>query len=269
MKKTILFSIALIIISCNHQSKKQGESSRDNITEEEEAQIKAEKRQENNLPPKPEKHTWHYEICNYTGTYDANQYSKEQLENTLKWLIGGQGTITPFSIFSPEDLKRVDKDAVEQEFNETLKNLNSLSYINTPYFKEIKQQRIKEIERIKLLSLIQIESYSNPKVLRKDNYSKEQCSESTNALIAGGDKLLAMRRKMAEKSRDEGNTGAWDRYIEETKSDNELELARVHVTTFGWWNCVNKSIDRVNPYEAHESGFMALFEDITMECEEP
>jgi hypothetical protein len=269
MKKILLMSIALIMFSCNNQSTKQNETSQDIITDEQEVEVKVETQPETNVPPKPEKHTWFFQICNYTGTYDANQYSNEQLENTLKYLVKGQGTMTPFSIFTPDDLKSVDKDAVEQEFNETLKNLNSLKFINTPYFNKIRKQRKKEVERIKLLSLIRIESFSNPEVLRNDSYSKEQCSEYTNALIAGGDELLAMRKKMAEKSRDEGNTGAWDRYIEETKSDNELEFARVHVSTFGWWNCVNNSIDRVNPTEAHNSGFMALFEDIKEECEEP
>lgn len=166
-------------------------------------------------------------------------------------------------------MKNVNKQEAEQKFNESLKALNSLEFVNTPYFNKIKQKRIKEIERLKLLSLLEIESYSNPKILMNDSYSKEQCSEYTNALIAGGDVLLKMRKKMAEESRDEGNTDAWGRYIKEKESGNEMEYARVFVTTFGWWNCVNNSIERVDGNDVNLSGFMKLFDNITTECEEP
>ncbi len=269
MKKTLFFFLAAIMFSCNNGSKKQEQSASSDIADEQVAEVKSKVEKKKNLPPQSEKYTWFFEMCDYSGTYDANQYSDQQLENTLKWLLKGEGTMKPFSIFQPGDLNRLDRDEVEREFDQILANLKSLEFVETPYFNELKESRIKEVERLQLLSLMQIESFSNPEVFRQDAYSKEQCSEYTNALIAGGDELLAMRKKMAEQSRDEGNSSAWEQYIEEAHSDNELELARIHVSTFGWWNCVNSSIERIDAYEAHENKFLELFQEVTRECEQP
>ena len=221
------------------------------------------------LAPKPEKFSWFFGMCNYTGTYDANKYTEEQLKNTLDYLIHGKGTLKLFSIFTPDDLKRIKERDIEQEYNKILKELKSIEFVNTRYFNEIKQKQIKHVERMKTLSLLEIKSYSDPKVLLNDPYTKEHCTEYTNALIAGGDALLDMRKKMAEESRDSGNNAAWPKYIEESESSNKLELARIYVSTFGWWNCVNNGIEYLDEYELHESGFLSLFNDITKECEEP
>ena len=269
MKKTLIYLLAAVMFSCNTAPKQQQEAAQPEDTAEQVEEAQKEVQEKADLPPQPKEFSWFFGMCDYKGTYDSHQYSEKELENTLKWLINGEGTMKPFSIFQPADLQRVDKDAVEEEFDQTLQNLKTLGFVNTSYIEELKKKRIKEVERLKLLSLMQIESFSNPGVLQDDAYSKDDCSEYTNALIAGGDELLAMRKKMAEQSRDEGNSSAWERYIEETQSDNALELARIHVSTFGWWNCVNTSIERVDMHQAHETEFLKLFENVTMECEEP
>lgn len=269
MKRILFFLLAAVMLSCNTAPKQQQESSKPEDTAERVEEAQKEVKEKVDLPPQPKEFSWFFMMCDYTGTYDSIQYSEEELENTLKWLINGEGTVKPFSIFDPADLQRVDKEAVEEEFDQTLQNLKTLGFVNTPYFKELKESRINEVEQLKLLSLMQIESFSNPGILQDDAYSKDDCREYTNALIAGGDELLAMRKKMAEQSRGEGNSSAWERYIEETQSDNELELARIHVSTFGWWNCVNTSIERVDMHQAHETEFLRFFENVTMECEEP
>jgi hypothetical protein len=174
-----------------------------------------------------------------------------------------------FTIFNSDDLKRARERNVEKEYDKILKELNSKEFINTPFFDEIKQKRVEQVERIKALSLLELESYSNPSVLLKDPYTKNHCKEYVDALIASGNTLLEMREKMAKKSIENGNDLAWDRYLEDSKSPNKLELAQIYVTTLGWWNCVNKSIDYLDGYELHESGFLSLFQNITKECEEP
>ncbi len=269
MKKILYLAFTLIFWGCNNQQNEQKTSATENNTKEQKTENQAENQNKTILPLKPETFTWFFGMCDYTATFDADLYTKEELENTLKYLIQGEGTSKSVTIFTPEDLRKIDKKVLEKEFTEILNSLHSLKFVNTPYFNEIKQKRIKEIERIELLTFIEIESYKNPKVLESDKYSKENCSEYTNALIAGGDKLLALRKKMAELSRDEGNNNAWNDYLAETKSDKRLELARIFVSTFGWWNCVNESIERVEGDEAHQAGFLKLFNDVKVECEEP
>jgi hypothetical protein len=262
--KIFVLLFVIVLCGCGGEQNKKDQATQHDIEEGQLDHVQ----QEKNIPLKNEEFTWFFEMCDYEGTYVAGKYTTKQLENTLQYLVSGEGTSQPFSIFSPDDLKRVNRVEVERKFDKTLKSLKTLEFVNTPYFNEIKQKRIAEIERLKLLSLIQIDSYSKPKVLLSDDYSKVQCDEYTNALIAGGDELLSMRKKMAEQSRDEGNSLAMSRFIEETQSGEQLEFARVFVSTFGWWNCVNYSIERVETWEAHKR-FIQLFDEITEECEEP
>lgn len=212
---------------------------------------------------------WKYSLCNYTGKYDANKFTNKQLENTLKYLVNSDGTSVSVIIFTARDLKDYKRENVKFEFDDRLRKLKTLEFVKIPFFEKIKEKRIQEVERTKLLTLMKLDAYTNAEVLRNDKYSNKQCAEYSNALIAGGQTLLDLRKKMAEEESKAGNEIAMERYLEETKTNNELLLARIYVIAMGWWNCVNNSIDRVDEYEAHQNGFLKLFESVSFECDEP
>lgn len=260
MKKLFYLFLTIALFACTSQPNNQAETNTHQTTDNS---------QTKNLPPKPENYSWFFEMCDYSGTFDANKYSKTQLDNTLEYLLNGKGTLTNYSIYDVKSLEKIDKKAIEHDYNQRLEELKSLEYINTPFFDQLKQQRINEIERVKLLSIMHIEQFENPEVLLNDTYSANQCKEYTTPLVQGGNELLVLRKKMAEQSRDEGNSNAWERYTNETKSDDPILAARVFVSTFGWWNCVNNSIKRPNASQIHEENFLKLFEDVAKECEMP
>ncbi|MFW5768205.1 MAG: hypothetical protein ACOCXO_07550, partial [Bacteroidota bacterium] len=206
MNKIYILSIFVLILSgCNDQSGNQELNPQDD-SDRGKTETNREDKAEGNkdISSKLKQYDWHFISCAYEGTYDAGKYSKEQLENTMEYLIQAHGTSRPFSIFRVEDLQNVQKDEVEEELNQTLDKLNNLTFISTPAFNKVKQKRISNMQRLKKLYLMELESYSNPKVLLNDEYSKNECSKYTKALIAGGDSLLALRKEMAEQSRDEG-----------------------------------------------------------------
>jgi len=270
MKNFLLMIMLMLLAACGNNTQNSNDNSTDsNIVEQAGVNETLNTEASENIKPNLQKYTWEFGMCEYTGTFDANKYTKEQFKNTIEWLLLGKGTTTSVSIFKIEDLGTINQSDLEKEFAESLQNLNSLEFVGTPFFIDLKKKRINEIERQKLLTFMQIESYKNPKVLNNDSYSKNNCGKYTSALIKGGDALLAAWKEMAEKWRNDGNSSAWERYNNEYSSANKLDYARVSVTTFGWWNCVNESIERVDGYVAHDEQFVKLFNDVKKTCEEP
>lgn len=268
MKKLFLYFTILFIASCSNNASDNEENIVANITTNKTETILVSKiEQDENLPSKPVKYNWFHEFCNYSGNYDANKTTKETLDNTMEFLVRG---IVPsgFSLMSVENLKYVDKEATEKEYDDLILKLKTKKFINSEYFNNLKQQRIKVVQRSKKLNLIKLESLENPEVLLVDEYSRKNCKEHVNALINGGNTLLDAWQKMAEERRDKGNKSAWMDYQEESKkADRELR-ARLEILSFGWWNCVNASIDYVDEQVAYEE-FKKLFTDVKVECEEP
>ncbi|MDF1547977.1 MAG: hypothetical protein P1P88_09140 [Bacteroidales bacterium] len=270
--KNLLFLISLIaFVACNTNQQGEMEDKQEvssiNATVAVEQSVKTEAIE--NLPPKLKKYTWQFGMCEYQGSYDASKYTEKQLNNTIRWLLNGEGASKPSSIFNIGDVAKIDREAIDTEFKQIVQTISDAEIVNTPYFKQLKQKKLEEIKRLHLLTLMEIDAYKNPAVLNNDSYSKNSCSKYTNALIEGGAMLLAVWKEMAEKSKEEGNTSAWERYLNEFNATNKMDYARIHVTTFGWWNCVNESIERVDGYLAHDNQFIKLFSDVKKICEEP
>lgn len=259
----ILF--CLILVSCTKHNQQQ-EATTSNA-ETLEAEVKEDQHSTTSSNQKVFK--WSYTLCYYTGKYDASKFDNKQLENTLKYLVNSDGTSISVIIFTVSDLNSYNREKLKLEFDDRLRKLKTLDFIKTPFFEKIREKRIKEVERTKLLTLMMLDAYTNAEVLRNDKFSIEQCAEYSNALIAGGQNLLNLRKKMAEEASKAGNEMEMERYLQETKTINELLLARIYVSTMGWWNCVNSSIERVDDYDAHQNGFLKLFESVHFECDEP
>jgi hypothetical protein len=260
---SILF--CLILVSCTKHNKQQEATTLNAETLEN----KSKEEQYSTTSNNQNEFKWSYTLCYYTGNYDANKFTNKQLENTLKYLVNSDGTSVSVIIFTASDLNDYKRENVKLEFDDRLRKLKTLEFVKTPFFEKIKEKRIQEVERTKLLTLMKLDAYTNAEVLRNDKYSNKQCAEYANALIAGGQTLLDLRKKMAEEASKAGNEIAMERYLEETKTNNELLLARIYVIAMGWWNCVNNSIDRVDEYDAHQNGFLKLFDSVSFECDEP
>ena len=47
-----------------------------------------------------------------------------------------------------------------------------------------------------------------------------------------------------------------------------LLYAKIDLLTYGWWNCVNNSIRRVQPTDDLHQQFTRLFASVTSECDD-
>src|ERR1035437_5053507 len=145
---------------------------------------------------------WSTEFCQYSGTYDSKKYTEAQLRDTLKLAMHGEYSLmTDATAFSYEDIPKLSMASLENEYKTKLAALKALDIVHTKYFDDLKSQKLAEIEQVYELSRVSIMAYKGPKVLT--SYSDAEACKKTYAtpLIAGGNDLLAVWRKVNEDSR--------------------------------------------------------------------
>ncbi len=84
--------------------------------------------------------------------------------------------------------------------------------------------------------------------------------------------LNAWEALVEEKCRNNGSPESLRReYREQNASPQRLEYARMFVTTFGWWNCANHSIEYAPANTmAQNEAFRKLFsKTINLACDDP
>ena len=216
---------------------------------------------------------WADELCRYQGTYNSKKYTAKQLANTAKLFDHGSFSFQPTAtVFTPVDLGRFDLAAVDAEYQKVTAELTELEIVNTPFWQELRKQKLAEIKQVYELSRLTILGHTDPKVLNQLEGSQSCKTKYAAPLIAGGDSLLKAWKTLNEESRKQnGNPNEVKRKFEsEMASKDRLKFALVEVMTFGWWNCANNSIKYVNYDGTQEREFRKLFVRVKkIECEEP
>jgi len=218
---------------------------------------------------------WDDVLCRFKGTYDPSKISLQTIEETKKLIDFGMGLPlqTDKTVWSPDDVSKLDADALDKEYTETLKMLEDLKPADTEFFRDLKAKHIETLKRSYEFGKVTIRAYADPTVLRDYQESQQACFTSWGLpLIAGGDALLSAWRELHEEQLK--RNGAPDllnaRFNERYASEQRNEWARVEIMNFGWWNCVNKSIPYVENDGSAEEQFKKLFVKVeTLECDEP
>jgi len=217
------------------------------------------------------------ELCDNKGQYDADKYSREEIEGTYKlWFEYSSLLLSKPSVFKPETLQEVrrDKDKIlaklDKDFAEKKKALESLKVVNDPYWQNIQAQKIQELTMEYEFDKTEIMAFSDPSILLNSKFSKN-CENFVRALNSDEDVMIdewrKLRLQMSKKN------GSPEKVMEEFESNlhaqNRNEYAIVDLITFGWGNCANNNIKRVEHDEKMMKAFNSLFIKIDSECDEP
>lgn len=217
------------------------------------------------------------ELCDNKGQYDANKYSREEIEGTYKlWFQYGGLLLSKPSVYRPETLHEVrrDKDKIlaklDTDFAEKKKALESLKVVNDPYWQNIKAQRIQELIQEYEFDKTEIMAFSDPSVLLNSKFSKN-CENFVRALNSDEDVMIEEWRKLrVQMSKKNGNPEkVMDDFENNLHAQNRNEYAIVDLITFGWGNCANNTIKRTEYDEKMTKAFNSLFIKIDSECDEP
>lgn len=212
-------------------------------------------------------------MCEYEGTFDSKKYTAAQLKNVVRMLNNEfrleTGNATVFKI---EEIALQDFAPIEADYQKKLAGLKNLNIVKLPYWENVRQKQLKELETYYLLSKATMAAYKTPESLRDYPFAPACQTKYADALIASGNSLLKVWETFNIESRkNNGDPASVKRRFEaERNSPDALTYARVEVTTFGWWNCANALIDQGDNYNIAERNFRKLFiRTRTVECEEP
>lgn len=263
MKQTLfVFLSSILLLSCSDKQKKQTEGKEESTTSTTENKT---------TNGKTAIFKWDTELCSNTGEYNSEKYTEEELKNTYNiWGMHSSAYLntntTPTSATDAEKLTR----ELTAEYNERKASYNQ-KIVSNPYWEKVKADKIHELEDIYELKKIAIEAYSNPSVLLNNRFSKN-CTEYAKALISN-DTILLLKtwNNLAEKQKK--NNGSpekfMQRHLEKYNSKDRIQNAKQEIMTYGWWNCANAEVYRVDDDGTMEKEFNKLFTNVTFECDEP
>ncbi|WBV61949.1 hypothetical protein PFY12_07480 [Chryseobacterium camelliae] len=264
--------LLLAALSCKKEAPSSGNTaSKDSLSTTE--------TRKDSLKTSQNKQTFNFvtELCDNKGLYDANKYSREEIEGTYKlWFQYSGLLLSKPSVFKPETLQEVrrDKDKIlaklDKDFAEKKKILEDLKIVNDPYWQNIRTQKIQELIQEYEFDKTEILAFSDPSVLLNSKFSKN-CENFVRALNSDEDVMIDEWRKLRiQMSKKNGSPErVMDEFENNLHAQNRNEYAIVDLITFGWGNCANNSIKRIEHDEKMMKAFNALFITIDSECDEP
>lgn len=145
--------------------------------------------------------------------------------------------------------------------------LQDLTVVNTPYWQNVKKVQSEALAQRYEMEKIRIAAYSDPSVLLKSN----TCQNFTKALNSTDEQMMEewkkLREQMNKNNADpEGKTAEFNNHL---NSPDRKDYATIDLITFGWGNCSNSKIKRVDHDERMNKEFYSLFLKTDSECDEP
>ncbi|MCW3160290.1 hypothetical protein [Chryseobacterium oryctis] len=272
MRTLILLFSLIIILSCKKETQSQEKNSKDSLAVSEIAKDSIK-----NEEVKQETFSFVTELCDNKGYFDANKYSKEELEGTYKLWFTMSGTLldTP-SVFNLKDLQevRTEKDKIlaklDKDFSEKKRMIESLNVVKDTYWQNVKAQKLQELNDEYEFRKTQIQAFTDPSILLNHKLSKG-CENFAKALNSDESQMFAEWRKLREAmSKKNGNPERiMNEFEEHLNSPDKRDYAIADLLTFGWGNCVNAHLRKVEHDEEMYNRFNSLFIKIDSECDEP
>lgn len=214
---------------------------------------------------------WTDGMCAYSGTYNSAKISEARLKNTLKLIDPGSfGVETEATAWQFADIEKLSPAALEREYAAKSAELKGLDIIKTPYFEKFRRDKLKELEQVYKLSKSTIQAYRNPAHLIEYEEAKACDKPYVDPLINGGNELLTAWRKVNEDSRSKNADPERLRRIfdQQYNSPDRMKYAQVEVMMFGWWNCANALIPRIDYDETPLNELKKVFIRVRTRCEE-
>ncbi|AZB18591.1 hypothetical protein EG352_12780 [Chryseobacterium indologenes] len=224
----------------------------------------------------PKEEIFHFvtELCDNKGHYDANTYSREEIEGTyaLWYTLSGTLLDTP-SVFDLNNLQlvRCDKDKIlaklDKDFSDKKKLIQNLKVVNVPYWQNIKKMKYEALLQQYAMEKMQVSAYSDPAVL----LTGKNCQNFSKALNSGDDEMVREWRKLREEMsrRNSNPQRIMNEFNNHLNSPDKRDYAIIDLITFGWGNCANDEIPNPLHDEKMSKEFENLFLKIDAECDEP
>lgn len=218
---------------------------------------------------------WNNELCEFSGTYDSKKYTEAQLRDTMKLFEHGDLSMGyNATVWKYEDIVKLDIPALDREYRQKNAAVKALNIVKTPYWENVRQAKLKEIEQVYRLSRVTMQAYTEPAALRDYPRLPDCNAKYAESIISGGDSLLKTWLEVNIQSRKNNADPATVKrtFDERNASPDRLKFALVETMSFGWWNCANAHIeyDVAASDGRHETEFRKLFIRVReIGCDDP
>ncbi|UFH57528.1 hypothetical protein [Spirosoma sp. KNUC1025] len=215
--------------------------------------------------------TWATELCDYHSTYHPDRYTKEQLRATHALWLDNWYLEAPAVAATPDELPNLRADALRHDYEQMRTHLQNLTPVNIPFWQQLKQRRLRAMEAEYALKQLAISAYTKPEVLRYSRYDSAGAAY-VNALTTDDTTALltAWQRLHEEQKKNSGLPEQLDEaFRKKVKAANHLQLARVELMAYGWWNHTRPAVSYVEGNDRMEAAFKALFTTHETTCSEP
>ncbi|MCU0451770.1 MAG: hypothetical protein MUC97_18305 [Bernardetiaceae bacterium] len=216
---------------------------------------------------------WDTELCTHIGTFDPKRYTKEQLINTFHLWFGASGVQLSARVvaFEYEDISALELPKLDREYQAKKQRLATMPLVNDPYWQQLRQQRLLELENEYELSRAAGRAYTDPTALRQGKFART-CPEFADILTTT-DTAAQMRFwekfEVAQSKLNGDPNWVIRKFKENSRSPQWRQHFRVRLVTFGWSNCVNATLPHTSYTEEMRTKYNALFSKIEEECDEP
>ncbi|MBD2705797.1 hypothetical protein IC229_34680 [Spirosoma sp. BT702] len=186
-------------------------------------------------------------MCDYQSTYSPAQYTKQQLEKTHALWLDNWYLEAPGVAATPDELPRLNTATLRRDYEQMLTQLEHLTIVDVPFWQQLKQKRKQALESEYRLKRLAINAYANPKLLRNSSYDAMGATY-VEALIAGDTTALltSWKRLNEEQKKDSGLPEKIEEAFQEKyKAPNRLQVARVELMAYGWWNHAKQAVPYV------------------------
>lgn len=183
--------------------------------------------------------------------YNPSKVTQLQIANCYKLAFSQDFRLknTP-SIFTISSINAFNVDSLTVEYNFKLQRLKTIDIPRSIFWEGLRSSSIKELKEVYEMSRAAYWGYSDPVKLQQYVSEAPCLPRYRDAIIAGGDKLVAVWRELTALSAETNccPEQLWSDFSRELESREKIQHARAYVMTFGWWNCANLYIGYIDKY---------------------
>lgn len=214
------------------------------------------------------------ESCSCIGKYKESKIATNRIENTYKYLYSPfdiKTNATPWRISEISEIPNLNIDTLKKECQEKLSALDTSEFVDSKYWNNIRECKVKEITQTCRLSEFTIVALSNPDTLLHYETTDSISRFYRDALIDGGQKLLDAWFVLNEykKSRNWAPEKLQKKFEEKMNSELKYEYAKLDIIKFGWWNTSNHLIYHMQVDATFDEEFKNLFYKVKCKCYSP
>lgn len=215
-------------------------------------------------------YVWEDDVCRFTGQYSPRRYSAGQLRGTWE-LLNHDALLTYYAtVFRPAGLDRLRLDSLDANYAKLHRHYLGLAVVPQPGWEKLKKARLRELEADYRKTRLYILGFTEPERLLRAPYSPA-CAQYVRGLATHNDSLIRQdwHRLVDEHSRRNGDPEEMKAtYLDQAASADWRTYATIDLLTFGWSNCANEAVPRVEITERQRREFEQLFVRISSECDD-